>query len=370
MYLSFYLFLAAAYALQSFLSAEPVLKSLPLKRRQTTSEDRRAKVDFLQMHAASSSESSEPAAEQTQLRSKLAMTNYYNTEYVGSVGIGTPPQYFDVILDTGSANFWINSKLCYDGSCKQQPAYDHDSSSTFDGIGLSLEVQFGSGTVEGVLNQDTVYLCGVTIPNQQIGEITGEEGDVFYDANFAGILGLAFPKLAAYNFDPVFDNVIEQGLLDQNIMTFYYSLSQDEQSIMTIGGIDRSLFRGDINWAPVIDGHEYYWLIKVDDIRLGEVSTGLCGLGCKAAVDTGTSLITAPQKDYKRLLSLLNLDCLDLDQMPDLVFVINGQDYSIPAREYMVTFTEDGEEENPGTHSAGAADCAISLAPMDVPPPE
>lgn len=40
-------------------------------------------------------------------------------------------------------------------------------------------------------------------------EIVTEDGDVFKDSNFDGIVGLAFPKLAAYNTLPLFDNIMK-----------------------------------------------------------------------------------------------------------------------------------------------------------------
>ena len=37
-----------------------------------------------------------------------------------------------------------------------------------------------------------------------------EEGPVFLGDKFQGILGLAYPAMAAYGFTPIFDNMIEQ----------------------------------------------------------------------------------------------------------------------------------------------------------------
>ncbi|NXC74447.1 CATE protein, partial [Anhinga anhinga] len=319
------------------------------------------------------------------------LINYLDMEYFGQISIGTPPQNFTVVFDTGSSNLWVPSIYCTSKACGEHAKFQPSQSSTYHPIGTPFSIQYGTGSLTGVIGSDQVvvshlwflllWTClqpqhhhqasspqveGLTVSNQQFAESVSEPGKAFLNAEFDGILGLAYPSLAVDGVTPVFDNMMAQNLVELPMFSVYMS-SNPESSLggeLLFGGFDPSRFMGTLNWVPVTQ--QGYWQIQLDNIQL-DGTVAFCANSCQAIVDTGTSLITGPTKDIKELQSYIGatpvdgeyaVECSNLSVMPNVTFTINGVPYMLNAPAY--TLMEDSD---------GMAFCMSGFQGMDIAPP-
>lgn len=98
---------------------------------------------------------------------------------------------------------------------------------------------------------------------------------------------------------------------------------------MILGGVDPSLYRGDITYHKVID--DDFWMVKAENVLVGGKDLGLCKGGCRVIADTGTSLLTAPSNALEIMMNNIEVDdgCLNIKDLPDVTFVIDGIHYDL-----------------------------------------
>ncbi|KAG2360514.1 aspartic peptidase domain-containing protein [Suillus spraguei] len=77
--------------------------------------------------------------------------------------IGTPPQSFKVVLDTGSSNLWVPSSTCTSIACFLHTKYDSGSSSTYQANGFDFFVKYNSGSIKGYVSSDVLAIGDLTI---------------------------------------------------------------------------------------------------------------------------------------------------------------------------------------------------------------
>uniref|UniRef100_A0A8C0YWZ3 Peptidase A1 domain-containing protein n=1 Tax=Canis lupus familiaris TaxID=9615 RepID=A0A8C0YWZ3_CANLF len=143
--------------------------------------------------------------------------------YFGEISIGTPPQNFLVVFDTGSSNLWVPSTYCQSQACSNHNTFNPSSSSTYRNNGQTYTLYYGSGSLTVLLGYDTVTVQNIVINNQEFGLSEIEPSNPFYYANFDGILGMAYPNLAVGDSPTVMQSMVQQGQLTQPIFSFYFS---------------------------------------------------------------------------------------------------------------------------------------------------
>merc|ERR1712196_703580 len=117
----------------------------------------------------------------------IVINDFQNAQYYGEVQVGTPPQTFKVIFDTGSANLWIpNSKVGLVGLLKHK--YDSSKSSTYIKKGSAFNIRYGSGYVSGIWSEDT-----------------------FAIGRFDGILGMGWDRISVDGVKTPFHSLVDSG---------------------------------------------------------------------------------------------------------------------------------------------------------------
>ena len=178
--------------------------------------------------------------------------------YVAPISVGTPPQTLNVVLDTGSSDLWFTSTDCR--SCAGLPVFDPSKSSTIKQVSQDeIQIQYGSGSIAGIVVQDTVSMAGFNVVPQTFIVATEITSDLL-DSGDAGILGLAFQAISQSQTTPFWEELVNAGLFAEPEMSFFltrFTPTQDPNAeefggVFTLGGTNSSLFTGDIEFLNVV----------------------------------------------------------------------------------------------------------------------
>nr|XP_050050840.1 lysosomal aspartic protease-like [Dermacentor andersoni] len=275
----------------------------------------------------------------------ITLTNFNNMQYYGVLTIGTPPQSFKLLMDTGSSNFWVPSVNCDQSmACRHHAKYDSSRSSTYTKNGRYIRIRYSGGVVRGVTSIDNVGVGPATVTQYKFAEMDHSDGKLFMTAKYDGIFGLAFPSISQNNQLPLFDAMVKQGVVQQAVFSLYLSKQPSEQNGGEIyfGGINAQRHTDNIHYVAVNQpGH---WQVTMDNMDVQ--GTTLCVGGCNAVVDSGTSFLSGPKAEVEILHRVIGatrigpgyyeVDCNGIASLPPITFNLNGKSFPLPGERYTI----------------------------------
>jgi hypothetical protein len=321
--------------------------------------------------------------------------------YISDITIGTPPQTFAVVMDTGSANLWVPGKECGSGGggdscdarkckgrlcqylcdpsccgqeelvfmpkpkanarnvCEKKHLFDGSKSSSYKKDGQSFQIQYGTGSCSGYIATDKVCMGDLCV-NNGFGVATNL-ASFFADQPLDGILGLGFQQLAVNRVKPPVQTMIDQHLLNNPWFTVWMTMTHAENEtggLITMGDYDKKHCDANVDWVPLSSAT--YYQVKLDGVKVaakdGQEELVLVSpeenMGAQAISDTGTSLIAGPQRDIDQLCQKLGgqldesqgiymVPCESSKTLPPVVFTLSGKEFSVSAKNYVLQLSKE-----------------------------
>lgn len=304
-------------------------------------------------------------------------------EYFTRIGVGTPPKYAYMVLDTGSDVVWIQCSPCKKCYSQSDPVFNPKKSRSFNGIACTsplcrkldspgcnqqrqaclYQVSYGDGSItQGDFSTETLTFRGTKVPRVALGCGHDNEG-LFVGA--AGLLGLgrgrlSFPTQAGRRFNRKFSYC----LVDRSASTS----SKPSSIVFGDAAVSRTA-----KFTPLLFNRKldtFYYLemlgISVGGRRVRGVTPSLFKLDAAGnggvIIDSGTSVTRLTRPAYlafrnafragapnlKRAPEFSLFDtCFDLSgktevKVPTVVLHFRGADVSLPATNYLIPVDSSG----------------------------
>lgn len=296
------------------------------------------------------------------------------TLYFINVTIGTPGELFQLHIDTGSSDLWVNtpnSAFCqrYARYCEASGVYLPSDSSTYNLVypnDFNVTYADGSAAVGDYIS-DTLTISGETLQDFQFGlALTSNSPE--------GILGIGYPSNEGASRPggaPVYPNLpaalANAGAINTNAYSLYLDDLDASSGSLLFGGVDRSKFSGELITFPIIPTYGYYseFLIGLTGMgQNGNAGSLLNNQAIAVLLDSGTSLMYLPDNIVNSLFqaygTTYNADagaaivpCSLGQQEGSVDFTFSSLTITVPLSELVVDLTT----------GPGGRTCAFGIAP-------
>jgi len=294
-------------------------------------------------------------------------------QYFANITLGE--QTLPAIYDTGSFEILtlsVRCPKCKLHASKNAPLYDHVVSTTYVGEGTRVEHVFGSGPVisqrgfENIMIGDKADHAnakgshaglhnGPVINKMDFWQIEDHQISAWEaGARFSAIVGLGpqdtVPPLTASAQAETTDTLLQRSGVDDFSICLQRKSTPEQLASRKFppGWLAFNAPPSKKADMKVDVVGKVHWGVKMNNFGIsGDPSkTNVCANGCGAIVDSGTSLIAAPQEVLMQMegfLSQVKQDCSNIDELPNLEFSLGEgkktEFFSLPPRAYVMKVT-------------------------------
>ncbi|KAG7388614.1 hypothetical protein PHYPSEUDO_012105 [Phytophthora pseudosyringae] len=258
---------------------------------------------------------------------RIPLENYDQMQFFGSIGVGSPPQRFQVIFDTGSSDIWLPEANCAD--CAGSRRYRAAVSRSHEALDAPFRLEYGSGNASGRVVREQISLFGaqdetLTLSRVHMGSAS-ETTKRLQRFQADGIVGLGLDALAL---------ITKPSLLkaDPRLRRFSIYINPLPSALpsaqLIFGGVDDSLpvahmpqaNRSHVSWRhfplvryPSSRRAHGFWAIRLHRLTVGSFDSrsdsspkqfagsgeGIVAVSAAVAiVDSGTSLLLLPRRAF------------------------------------------------------------------------
>lgn len=269
----------------------------------------------------------------------------YDDVYRGEISLGTPPQNFTVLVDTGSTDLWVIDSRCQTTACKGAPSsgynkhqFNKDVSSTFSQTSRGFTI---SGWCSGTIETDTFALAGLGQNKQDFG-LANTVVDYFGLTPVDGVFGLAWPANTQLDTPSPLWNMLDS--LDAPLFTIWLDRRAKPQEetlggLITYGALDNEHCEAQVDYVAL--SSLTYWQFPMTRFSIGSysysaksqaISQTAAWIGAPTSAVAGIASATGAKFD--QINYLYTLPCNG--NYPDMIFTIGGRAYNVPSEEYVI----------------------------------
>ncbi|USW57171.1 Putative aspartic peptidase A1 family, aspartic peptidase domain superfamily [Septoria linicola] len=277
--------------------------------------------------------------------------------YYMNITVGTPEQRFEVHLDTGSSDLWLNTASSRYCQSSADPCisgtYDANRSSTYSYVNSGFEISYADGSgSQGDYVTDTVRFAGVSLQDQRFG--------IGYQSTTQdGIMGIGYvSNVASANrrgggtYSNVPDSLLNAGYINTLAYSMWLNDLDASEGDLLFGGVNTEKYQGELETIPMVpytDGTYRQVTIPLAGVGMNGDETSVAQLNnIDVHLDSGASLTYLPDTltaqiyratgaEYDTSEGVAFINCDRADDAETLDFKFNDQKtIQVPLNEMII----------------------------------